>query len=111
MAKILNVAEILKFIARSDKDAEFSILITLDDFEDNRGLFSVNKGDCHYTPLSEMTDAQLIAIERKCDSDLRWFHLTTLELSYILWRNPNDILVEEALVIPAFPISVFLMLE
>jgi hypothetical protein len=111
MAKILDVAEILKFVARSDKDAEFSILITLDDYEDNRGLFSVNKGDCHYTPLSEMTDAQLIAIERKCDSDLRWFHLTTLELSYILWRNPNDILVEEALVIPAFPISVFLMLE
>lgn len=112
MAKILKVAEVLKFVALLNRDAEFAILINRDEFIENQGLFVVKDGKLQFTPLTEMSDETYIRAIRKCSTDLHWFNISVAELSALLFRNvPNDAVVDEAISIPRLSINVALMLD
>lgn len=112
MAKILNVAEVLKFVAVSYPCSEFSILIKQDEYPKNRGFYSVSHGLLGFTPLGSLSDDELRQIELRCHNDLNCFSLTVPELAAFLWRNTDPAGVEDrAIAIPRFPVNVALLLE
>ena len=112
MAKILNVAEVLKFVASLNKDAEFSILIDHDEFSENEGLFMVKGGRLSVTPLSQMSLERYNTIIHNCQTKLDWFNISVLELSEILFRRSSKLsVVDEAISIPRLLINVALMLD
>lgn len=111
MARILNVAEILKFVASLHPDSEFSILIKEDEFAENEGLYEVKDGIMKFTPIADMSEEALANAEHRCSSEIDWFELSVSELAAILWRRPSEPAVEAAIAIPRLPLTAFLMLE
>lgn len=111
MARILNVAEILKFAACLYPDSKFSILVNHDDFTENEGFYEVRNGKVSFMPLSGMTEAEIVRVERCCSIGRDCFRLTVPELAAILWRDISDPIESNMAVIPCMPIVLFLMLE
>lgn len=112
MAKILNVAEILKFVAKSYPDSEFSILIKDDEFSENQGFYIVQDGGLSFRPLETISVGDLRMLEKRCRSELNWFDISVPELAALLWRNTSSADIEEAAIaIPRFPLWVALLLE
>lgn len=111
MARILNVSEILKFVAASYPRSEFSILIKSDEFPENEGFYTVRDSKVLFSPLECMSTHQLMEVERLCSHEHGYFQLTVPELSSILWRDFKEPLDGGLDLIPRLPLNVFLMLE
>lgn len=112
MAKILNVAEVLKFVAASHPSSEFSILIKQDDLVQNQGFYSVSRGNMTFTPLTRISSEALSRIEVRCREDVNCFSISVPELAAFLWRNTNPNSIQDtAIAIPRFPVNVALLLE
>lgn len=111
MARILNVAEILKFVACAYPSSKFSILINRDVFSENEGFYEVHDAKVFFTPLSDMAATDVVAAEGRCSMERDCFRLTVPELSSILWRDISVSIDDDLAVIPRLPINVFLMLE
>lgn len=112
MAKILNVAEILKFIVASYPDSEFSIFIKNDEFPQNEGFYQVTNKRLCFVPLSMMSPSQIEMVERECNEKLNYYNLSVPELASIIWRKGGtDNEVDNVIAIPKLPLNIALLLE
>ncbi|MCM1319477.1 MAG: GNAT family N-acetyltransferase [Muribaculaceae bacterium] len=112
MAKILNVAEVLKFAAKLNPNSEFSILITHDEFKENEGFYSVKAGKMEFIPMEDISEDVYKNIIDKCSSDFRWYNISVNELASFLFRPELKYpVIEEAIAIPRLPINIALMLD
>ena len=112
MAKLLNVAEVLKFAAASYPNSKYSILVNVDEFDENCGIYHVKNSAVEFKPLGTLSPSELQEAKRRCASDPDWYELTVPELAAILWRNviPGS-QTEAALTIPAVPLHFALLME
>lgn len=112
MARIINVAEVLKFVAAVYPKSKFSILITVDEFDGNRGVYTVSDGRLTFLTLDSISTEELEKYKRRCQTELNWYHLTVAELQSLLWRHTDyRNVIEKVIAIPQLPIQVALMLE
>lgn len=107
MLRLLNVQNILKFIATDPRSEKYSILVTVIpnhksvNLHTNNGDYIVNCDKCCNDSRNlpkEITDSKVI--------------ISSKELAEILFRRPGSAkIVEEAFGIPSIPISMALMLD
>jgi len=111
MVKILNVLEVLKFVADLYHNSEFSILINSDPICENEGLFVVRRGAVQFTPKETMSSDELHEAKRNCSSRSDWFSLTVPGLAALLFRRSDFGLDESVATVPKLSMTVALMLE
>lgn len=127
MAKILNVAEVLKFVSVVYPASEFSILIKEDEFEENRGLFMVKEGKVLHIGLDSLcaslfdkeyfgkSSGQMHCKISAEDSEAAGYapchELTVAELASALWSNASPSSDVQRGQIPSLPLTVALMLD
>lgn len=105
MVRILNLHEILKFVANDRADVKYSILVKDENSGETGMLYKVSKGDVKKIPLSgeEFKDAQ-----RNPNITV----LTMRDISEIIFRRKDgNSLIMEAFGIPRLAINMALLLD
>ncbi|MCM1075537.1 MAG: GNAT family N-acetyltransferase [Ruminococcus sp.] len=112
MAKILNVGEVLRFVAKMYPNSEFTILIRHDEFAENEGLYMVTGGRMEFTSLKDLSPNCYKAVIEKTISKVEWYDTSVPELAAILFRNaPEQTVAEQVITIPRLPVNIALMLD
>lgn len=111
MVKILNVLEVLKFVADLYRNSEFSILINCDTISENEGLYVVRQGEVQFSQKETMTSDELNEANMKCGTLPGWFALTVPELAAMLFRCSDFGFAESAAAVPRLSMTVALVLE
>lgn len=111
MARIIKVHEVLIFAAYQYPHRKYSILITQDFLPGNCGFYEVADGQCIFTPIGEIAEDRLRYLIGECEGNSNFYHLSVPELASLLWRKPDDPLLDDVISIPRLSIEVSLLLE